>query len=142
MACTRYLVPAANKMLQYQNLKGNTVDSCGTPLFQQPFMQLKCPYPSKIRSFIRSGLMQIAYTISLLYYGTGNPLHTRGVSNLFKKLQLVIGFAYLNQTHYCALDMALSENLCCFLETFLEKSILFLCYKGLFFYYSSHFHYY
>lgn len=48
------------------------------------------------------------------------------LNNLFKKWQLVIGFAYLNQIHFCALNMAPSENLCCFVETLFEKSILFL----------------
>lgn len=56
------------------------------------------------------------------------------LNNLFKKWQLAIGFAYLNQIHFCALNMALSENLCCFVETLFEKSILFLwcSYKGFF----------
>lgn len=87
MACTRHPVPGANKQLQYQNLKGNAVDSYGSPPFQKPFMLLKCLYPTKI-SFIRSGLMQIAYIISLLYQFMGQGTHSTQeapINNLFKK---------------------------------------------------------
>lgn len=37
-----------------------------------------------------------------------------------------MAFACPYQIHYCALNTTLSDNLCCFVETFLEKNILSL----------------